>query len=164
MSTIPTTFSVERAEPLPASRAAEGAGRPAAALREVQELWLSIAGAPWRSLAIVPAGSRPGATPAKLARALADAADALGGGPVTVLSPAAGAALALAAPAAPRDGRTLVPIAQVVAEPAGAALAQRADAVLLCVERGRTRLADVRRTVALVGRARILGCVLVRAR
>jgi len=33
--------------------------------------------------------------------------------------------------------------------------------VVLCIERGRTRLADVRRTVELVGRDRIGGCFLV---
>ncbi len=85
-----------------------------------------------------------------------DAADdAAPGGPVA--RPAASTELAVA-PAA----RLFIAIPAVVSEPLGLAAAQSADAIILTVEMGRTRLADARRTVELLGRARIAGCFVVR--
>jgi len=34
--------------------------------------------------------------------------------------------------------------------------------VVLCIEKGRSRLASVRRTIELIGRDRIRGCIFVR--
>jgi hypothetical protein len=62
---------------------------------------------------------------------------------------------------APEPGRIVVAIPAVLSVPLGLALVAEASAVVLCIERGRTRLADVRRTVELVGRDRIGGCFLV---
>jgi hypothetical protein len=62
---------------------------------------------------------------------------------------------------APVPGRIVVAIPAVLSVPLGLAVVAEASAVVLCVERCRTRLADVRRTVALVGRDRIGGCFLV---
>jgi hypothetical protein len=70
--------------------------------------------------------------------------------------PRGGAALAI-----PTAARVLVAIPAVVSEPLGLAVAHGADAVVVCVERGKARLADVRRTVELVGRDRIAGCFLL---
>jgi hypothetical protein len=70
--------------------------------------------------------------------------------------------------APPRDARLMPPAGQVilaiqpvVVEPLGVAIAQAADAVILCVEIGRTRLQAARRTIDLIGADRIAGaCVL----
>jgi hypothetical protein len=58
--------------------------------------------------------------------------------------------------------RLVISIPPVVSEPLGLAVAERADAIVVCVERGRTRLADVRRTAEMIGRDRVAGCFLVR--
>jgi hypothetical protein len=63
--------------------------------------------------------------------------------------------------AAPEAGRLVIAIPAVLSVPLGLAVVEEASAVVLCVERGRSRLADVRRTVELVGRERIGGCFLV---
>jgi hypothetical protein len=65
---------------------------------------------------------------------------------------------ALAIPAA----KLVISIPAVVSEPLGLAVAQFADAVLLTVHLGKTRIAEVRRTIDLIGRDRIVGCVIVR--
>jgi hypothetical protein len=61
----------------------------------------------------------------------------------------------------PPAGQVVVAIQPVVVEPLGVAIAQAADAVVLCVELGRTRLKAARRTIELIGRERIAGCFLV---
>lgn len=84
-------------------------------------------------------------------------------------APEAGAA-GQAAAAATGDGalmvssaaRIIIAIPAVVSEPLGLATTMAADRVVLCIELGRTRKADVRRTVELIGRERISGCFLVR--
>ncbi len=58
--------------------------------------------------------------------------------------------------------RLIIAIPAVVSEPLGLAATQSADAIVLTIELGRTRLADARRTIELVGRDRIAGCFLVR--
>jgi hypothetical protein len=57
-------------------------------------------------------------------------------------------------------GKVIVAIQPVVLEPLGLAVTRVADAVVLCVEMGRTRLSAVKRTVELIGRNRISGCFL----
>jgi hypothetical protein len=66
-------------------------------------------------------------------------------------------ALALAA-----SSRVVISIPAVISEPLGLAATQAADAIILTIELGRTRLADARRTVELIGRERISGCFLVK--
>ncbi len=73
------------------------------------------------------------------------------------LSRAHGGPQLTASPAA----RVVISIPAVVSEPLGVAVAQHADAVVVCVERGRTRAAHVRLTTELVGRERIAGCFLL---
>lgn len=72
-------------------------------------------------------------------------------------SPPVGQALALSSAA-----RLIISLPAVVSEPLGLATTQAADVVLICVELGRTRLADARRTVQLIGRDRVAGCLLLR--
>jgi hypothetical protein len=59
-------------------------------------------------------------------------------------------------------GQLIVAIPPVVVEPLGLAVAQAADKVVLTIDAGRTRMADARRSVELIGRERIAGCFLVR--
>lgn len=63
---------------------------------------------------------------------------------------------------APPIGRAIIAIQSVVEEPLGVAVAQAADAVVLCVELGRTRASAARRTVDLIGPERVVGAVIVR--
>jgi len=58
--------------------------------------------------------------------------------------------------------RIVIAIPAVVSEPLGLATTMKADRVVVCIELGRTRKADARRTVALIGRERIAGCFLIR--
>ncbi len=67
-----------------------------------------------------------------------------------------------AATALPPTGRAIVAIRAVVDEPLGIAIAHAADAVLLCVEMGRSRAGAARRTTELIGADRIVGAVVVR--
>lgn len=60
---------------------------------------------------------------------------------------------------APR-GRVVVAVQPVVVEPMGLAVTGAADAVVLCIARGRSRMSTVRRTIELIGRERIAGCFL----
>jgi len=58
--------------------------------------------------------------------------------------------------------RLIISVPPVLTQPLGLAAADQADAVVISVQMGHTRLADLRRTVDLVGRDRIAGCFLVR--
>jgi hypothetical protein len=154
MSMVEGSAAVAGGEPLVASRAPLD--------RELQELWLALSVRPWRSLVLVPAA--PDGSASQLADAPAVAGTELGELPVTAFADGAlepHAALALVGEGAPAS-RTIVAIPAVVAQPRGIVLARRADAVIACIERGRTRLADLRRTLELIGRERFLGCVLLR--
>lgn len=76
-------------------------------------------------------------------------------------------ASAAASASADRDGanhvgKVIVSVQPVVTEPLGLAVAQAADAVVLCIEEGRTRISDALKTIDLIGRDRILGSLLIR--
>lgn len=60
-----------------------------------------------------------------------------------------------------RSGQVVVAIQPVVVEPLGVAIAHAADAVVLCVQMGRSRLAAARKTLELIGPGRITGAFLV---
>ena len=62
----------------------------------------------------------------------------------------------------PPSGRAIIAIRPVMDEPLGLAIAQAADAVVLCVELGRSRLAAARRTIELVGADRVIGALVIR--
>jgi hypothetical protein len=57
--------------------------------------------------------------------------------------------------------RLVISIPSVVMEPLGLAATQQADAVVVTVEMGRTRSRDLRRTIELIGREHVTGCILV---
>ncbi len=62
----------------------------------------------------------------------------------------------------PPLGRAIIAIQPVVDEPLGVAVAQAADAVVLCVELGKACMPAARRTIELIGAERVIGAVLVR--
>jgi hypothetical protein len=55
----------------------------------------------------------------------------------------------------------IIAIGPVTVEPLGLAVVQAADGVVLCVERDRSSVSDLRKTIALVGREKIVGSVLI---
>lgn len=136
--------------------------------RELLELWFKLSRRPWRSVALVPADA--GGSTADTARALADIGRQLRDAPVTALvqeqldftSAGALADEIRAFASSPERGCVVVSVPPLVVEPLGTAAVQASDAVILCVDLGRARLASARRTMELVGRDRVAGCVLLR--
>jgi hypothetical protein len=59
-------------------------------------------------------------------------------------------------------GKVIVSLQPVVAEPLGLAVTQAADAVILCIEAGRTPIAEALKTIDLIGRDRIIGSLFIR--
>lgn len=143
---------------------------------EYQELWFALSRHNWSSVVLVPADE--GESTASLATALADVGRRLRYTPVTAMvadqldfAAAAQMAPRVATPnhntarpkalAAP-TGQVIVAIPPVVVEPLGVAVARAADAVVLCVEVGHSRVSSTRRTIDLIGREQIAGCFLIR--
>jgi len=138
-----------------------------------QSLWFRLARMPWRSLVVVPGDE--GGSAVAVATALADVGRRLRATPVTFLVMVgpidyASAGKIVASVTRPPEGvqetsaphgRVIVAIPPVVSEPLGIAVTDAADAVVLCVEKGRTRTPSARRTIDMIGRERIVGCVLV---
>ena len=138
---------------------------------EVQELWFATLRAEWTSLAVVPAHA--GGSAYELARALAEAGSLHRGTPVRLVKADANDLPQTArfvdslshksgGGSAKRGGEVIVAVDPVVDNPLGIAIALAADAVLVTIELGVTDLASARRTVEMVGRERLLGCVVVR--
>lgn len=161
--------------------------------RELQELWLRLAGEEWSSLVVIPAS--PEGSTVDFACSLADIGSTLSDhavSAVTVTEIAPGSARALAALAddvrrrqkrlqeghaveggedAPEDrdasmiigsaGRIIIGVPSVIATPVSLAVAQAADLIVLGVEMGRTNTKDVKRSIELIGRERVAGCVLL---
>jgi hypothetical protein len=139
-----------------------------------QALWFTIARKPWNSVVLVPADE--GISTASIAMGIADVGRRLRNAPVTAMV-ADQFDYAFAAQLAPRvaaagaqararsDGpqnRVIVSIPPVTVDPLGVAVAQAADATILCIAMGRSRLAAVQRTIQLIGRDCIAGCFLIR--
>jgi len=150
------------------------ARRASSADHEFQELWFAVARRRWRSLVLVPADE--GESAAAIAASLANVGRRLRGGAVTFFiidDPLdyGSASKILAAFESTRQegselatastGQVIVAIQPVIAEPLGLAVTEAADAAVVCVEVGHTRLAAARRTIELIGRARIAGCLVV---
>jgi hypothetical protein len=138
---------------------------------DYQSLWFTLARVPWRSLVLVPVDADGSA--AGMAVSLADVGQRLRPGPVTFLLMAgridyASAEMFVSAVATrvasgqddPAPPRVIVSVPPVVVEPLALAVTGAADAVALCVTKGRTQLADAERTIHLIGRERLLGCIL----
>jgi hypothetical protein len=141
---------------------------------EIEGLWFTLARIPWRTLVLVPADE--GASAVEVAAALSDVGRRLRAEPVTFLLlsgpmdyaaagkivQAVGGKREAAGPEdRPRDGRLLIAIPPVVTEPLGLAVTEVADAVLLCIEKGESRIRVAERTIELVGRERIVGALMI---
>ncbi|HEY2031699.1 MAG TPA: hypothetical protein VGH20_21045 [Myxococcales bacterium] len=137
----------------------------------LQELWFATLRASWQTLVLVPVGSGLSALP--LARALGEFGGRHRGRPVTVMSTSGLELSAIAdlvsefgftenAQTAPRGGKVIVAIDPIVEDPMGIAAALAADAALLCLELGKSRLADAQHTLEQIGRERFIGCVVLR--
>lgn len=163
--------AIYKVETPPKAKAPKGEGPPA---REIQALWFALTRRRWTSLALVPVDD--GGSAAGIATSLADVGRRLRDAPVTFFVMAdpidyASAGKLIAAVAATGNGstalstapagRVIVAVQPVTVEPLGLAVTQGADAVVLCLERGRSRLAAARRTIDLIGRDRIAGCLLI---
>lgn len=61
-------------------------------------------------------------------------------------------------PVALPSAQVVISIPSVVKDPLGLGVVQSADAVVLQIDMGKTRFADARRTIELIGRERIAGC------
>ena len=60
------------------------------------------------------------------------------------------------------SARLIISVPAVVSEPLGLATTQAADLVFICIELGRTRIENARRTLKLIGTERVAGCFLLR--
>jgi hypothetical protein len=136
-----------------------------------QELWFTLARSRWNSLALVPAD--PADSTAGVVAKIADVGRRLRHTPVTFLVMAGAIEFASAgkfvsavarndgnAGEEPLPSRVVIAVPSVIAEPLALAVTDAADVVVLYVRKGTTRRKSVERTIEMVGRDRILGCVL----
>jgi hypothetical protein len=130
-----------------------------------ERLWLSTLRRAWTSLALIPIGGDVSA--ARLATKLAEVGRRHCGTAITVTD-ATGVTLGdleaelgkLAARAGCTE-RAIVALPRLLRSPAGVALAQAADAVILCVALGSSAIAEAEQILAEVGRERVIGSVVV---
>jgi hypothetical protein len=144
---------------------------------DLQHLWFRTLQYDWSTLVVVP--THPRCSAARIAQALGDMAALHRGTPITHIVASevemGGTADLITAmvvrepelaPEGPRqvwhNRNAIVAIDPIVSNPAGIALVLAADAAILCVKLGHTRMDDAQRTVDLVGRERFIGCVLER--
>ena len=140
----------------------------------LQELWFTLARRSWKSLVLVPGDE--GESAAAIAASLVSVGRRLRRGPVIFFIIADpidydSAARIMAALEAKEQGaseQATTPTGQVIAtilplmaEPLGLAITEAADVAIVCAEAGRTRLAAARRTIDLIGRERIAGCLVL---
>ena len=130
-------------------------------------LWYQLTARSWSTLALVALDD--GARTWRIAQALVHVADKdprpLKAVNVVGASPARVAALAnvlsperLQAPA--NRPRFVLAVDSPLENPPAVVLLSACDVVVLCLERGRSRIPDGQRTVELIGRERIMGAVL----
>ncbi len=164
---------MERRTPLATRASAELEAIPAPG-RDSQELWFALSREPWRSVVLVP--TDPGLSAVHIADALGAVARWLREPPATIitmsdpldyveatrLGPLVAQEDQGGAGRDPSSGKVIIAVQPVVVEPLGLAVTRTVDAVVLCIEKGRSRLASVRRTIELIGREKIRGCAFVR--
>lgn len=133
--------------------------------RELQLMWLSLMEKDWSSLAIVPA--EPRLSPLRVASALEEVVEFFPVGPCRILDATGrpvedGAQLAEEVQGASRPGgiRTVVAVDPLLQALGGFRAVQAAQAALLVLRLG-TDFVSAERTIGLVGREKILGCVVV---
>jgi hypothetical protein len=156
-------------------RPASALGRPRGKRDlEVEGLWFTLARLPWRTLVFVP--SDESASGIEIAAALADVGRRLRTGPVTFLLLSGPMDYAAAGkivqamggrrghagqPDHQGEGRLLIAIPSVITEPLGLAVTEVADGIVLCVQRGESKLRQAERTIELVGRDRVFGALML---
>jgi hypothetical protein len=143
---------------------------PRLASVDLQQLWFQLHRREWSSLVLVPA--EPGNSAAGLTTMLGRVGTTIShSAPKVVnaerMAPAAIRELIvhLVNPpvlVSPDDQRrVLISIDSVLSNPLAIGVAQAADAVVLCVRKGRTKIAAARRTIELIGRERFVGSVVL---
>ena len=143
---------------------------PAVPTFELQELWFSTLRAEWASLAVIPAHA--GGSAYEIARALAEAGSRHRGSPVRLVKADANDLAQTAqfvdslsrkagGSSTKRGGEIIIAVDPVVENPLGIAIAFAADAVLVTIELGVTDLASARKTIEMIDRERLLGCVII---
>jgi hypothetical protein len=147
--------------------------RPDRSLREFwndpqwQKIWLAIQGKEWRSLAILPANR--GFSTLEIARALVDVGWQHRGLPIgladlrNVTLPYVDTVIDEVRAHVYRGERVLIALRSVFENPAAIAVGQSADAAVLCVSLGDTKIANAEDTIAQVGQERFLGSIVVRS-
>ena len=153
------------AEPLALAAAAKAANPRLGP--ELQQLWFTLLRESWSTLVIMP--SHAGGSSIELSRALAEVGRMHRGSPPMVID-ARGTELGRAthliidmSTHVDNGGIVLIAADAVVENQVGIPLALAANAVLLTVTLGHADLASAERTLELLGRQRILGCVTVPA-
>lgn len=140
---------------------------PTADATDLRRACLAVLRAEWSSLALVAADAA--AAGQAVAAELAELARAYRLRPVQVLT-GAGASAAqipllqdeLAAAGSGREARVVVTLGDPRADPATAPLLVHVDAALLVVRLGTSEIAAIEEIVGLVGRERVIGCVVAR--
>jgi hypothetical protein len=149
---------------------------------ELTALWVQLR-TDWSSLVLVP--SEPGCSTSGLARALCEIGSRFSVHPIEFLEAREmdlesssrliarlGASGRIAGPAPDQSSessagwslpimKTIVALENPLANPLMVPISMAADGIVLCVRRGRDRLASVRDTIAAVGSHRIVCCVLL---
>ena len=130
-----------------------------------ERLWLATQRRPWRSLAVIPAGA--GVQTSRIARALVGVGSSHLGPSIQIADATtitlAGLEACLRACLEPREDiqRVLIALGPVLENPASLALAQAADAAILCLVLGESSISDAERTIEEVGRARFVGSMIL---
>jgi hypothetical protein len=141
--------------------------------REYKELWFALSRTSWQSLALVAGDSSGSANDiatslANVGRLLHETVRTLMPVDTTTYLIAADLLQAIGSTRGTNETRAPKPFGKVIAalpsiafDPVALEVVAAADVVVICVEIGRTRVSTLRRTIELVGRERIAGCLLI---
>ena len=136
---------------------------------EWQRLWLSLQGAQWRSLAIVPAGEGgPPDFPLRIAVTLARTGMVHLGSPIQVADASTVPLASLASfteevrRCVDAGDRILLALGPITNSPISVSIAQASDAAVLCVLLERMTTAQAKKTVGEIGQSRFVGSVILR--
>ena len=158
---------IETAGPEPIEAVGNRRGSVGAPAKAVSALWYRLADFQWRTLAVVAAGNGPGAW--RIARALVEVA---GERPrllkaVNAIDASLERLAAVAHALSPEKlvaatvrTRFVLAVDSPLENPASIGLLSICDAVVLVLERRRTRIPDAQRILQLVGPERFIGAVL----
>jgi hypothetical protein len=133
-----------------------------------QRLWLTLDRLPWKTLALIPAGTGgPADFTLQLAVTLSRTGMSHVGAPILVADgtqvPINQLNDFLADVRACRDGgeRVIIALSAAGENPTTTSLAKDSDSVLLCVLLGRMRSSDGKRTIKLIGPQKFVGSVII---